>query len=78
MNEKIIENDVKKIVNELIEDLIIVDIDTNLKDHMDSIKLVSLIVELEEHFNITISDNDFSIENYKTIYNIIMLVKKYL
>lgn len=78
MNEKIIENDVKKIVNELIEDLIIVDIDTNLNDYMDSIKLVSLIVELEEHFNITISDNDFSIENYKTIHNIIMLVKRYL
>lgn len=78
MNDKKIEDEVKKIVNELVEDLIIADVDTNLKDYMDSIKLVSLIVELEERFNIVISDEDFAIENFRTIHNISILVKKYL
>lgn len=43
---------------------------------MDSITFISIIVELEEKFNITISDDVLLIDNFKKIDNIVDIVNK--
>lgn len=44
---------------------------------LDSISIVSIIIELENYFSISISETDFDIENFQTINSIYNLVKKY-
>lgn len=53
--------------------------DDNLKEYgMDSIALVSLIVEIEMKYNITFSDDDLNPDNLITINNIVDMMEKYL
>ena len=53
--------------------------DDNLKEYgMDSIALVSLIVEIEMKYNITFSDDDLNHDNLITINNIVDMMEKYL
>jgi acyl carrier protein len=53
--------------------------DDNLKEYgMDSIALVSLIVEIEMKYNITFSDDDLNPDNLITINNIVYMMEKYL
>ena len=53
--------------------------DDNLKEYgMDSIALVSLIVEIEMKYNITFSDDDLNPNNLTTIKNIVDMMEKYL
>ena len=53
--------------------------DDNLKEYgMDSIALVSLIVEIEMTYNITFTDDDLNPNNLITIKNIVDIMEKYL
>lgn len=53
--------------------------DDNLKEYgIDSITLVSLIVEIEMKYNITFSDDDLNPNNLLTIKNIVDMMEKYL
>ena len=53
--------------------------DDNLKEYgMDSIALVSLIVEIEMKYNITFTDDDLNPNNLITIKNIVDIMEKYL
>lgn len=42
----------------------------------DSINMLQLILELEEKFEISISDDDLDIDNFKSIKSIIALIEK--
>lgn len=68
---------IRKILAEIIPELEIKSGDQNIKEAFDSVALVSLIVELENEFQIIIDDNDFDIENYSTVNCILDLLKKY-
>jgi acyl carrier protein len=53
--------------------------DDNLKEYgMDSIALVSLIVEIEMKYNITFTGDDLNPNNLITIKNIVDIMEKYL
>ena len=53
--------------------------DDNLKDYgIDSIALVSLIVEIEMKYNIIFSDDDLNPNNLTTVKNIVDMMGKYL
>lgn len=53
--------------------------DDSLKEYgMDSIALVSLIVEIEMKYNIMISDDDLNPNNLITVKNIVDIMEKYL
>lgn len=53
--------------------------DDNLKEYgMDSIALVSLIVEIEMKYNIIFTDDDLNPDNLITINNIVDMMEKYL
>ena len=53
--------------------------DDNLKEYgMDSIALVSLIVEIEIKYNIMISDDDLNPNNLISVKNIVDIMEKYL
>ena len=53
--------------------------DDNLKEYgMDSIALVSLIVEIEMKYNITFTDDDLNPNNLTTVKNIVDMMEKYL
>ncbi len=55
-----------------------------VEDHMDliddlgfdSINMLQLIIELEEQFDISISDDDLDIDNFKNIKSITALIEK--
>lgn len=44
---------------------------------IDSLKIVEVIMEIEDHFNITFDDSDLDPEALATVKNVIDLVKKY-
>lgn len=73
-----------KITNEVIDlayDVAEVEVleDDNLKEYgMDSIALVSLIVEIEMKYNIIFTDDDLNPNNLTTIKNIVDMMEKYL
>ena len=53
--------------------------DDNLKEYgMDSIALVSLIVEIENKYNIEFSESDLNPNKLMTIKNIVDMMEKYL
>ncbi|WP_052350824.1 acyl carrier protein [Paenibacillus gorillae] len=43
---------------------------------LDSIKIIALIVQLEEHFNITFDDNELLFENFSNKIDIIARIKE--
>ena len=56
-----------------------VSVDDSLKEYgMDSIALVSLIVEIEMKYNIIFSDDDLNPNNLTTVKNIVDMMEKYL
>lgn len=42
----------------------------------DSINMLQLILELEEKFNISLSDDDLDIDNFKSVKSITTLIEK--
>lgn len=55
-----------------------IDVNTNLEMYgFDSLKIILLIVELEECFEISIEDSDYILENYASIHRICEMVVKY-
>lgn len=49
--------------------------DTELKDYLDSMKMVSLIFKIEDKFNVAIKGKDMKEENFKnvaTLYDLIL------
>ena len=73
-----------KITKEVIDlayDIALVEVleEDDLKEFgIDSITLVSLIVEIEMKYNITFSDNDLNPDNLTTIKNIVDMMENYL
>lgn len=57
--------------DEVTEDDILTDIG------IDSLKIVEVIMEIEDHFNITFDDSDLNPEALTTVKSVIDLVKKY-
>jgi len=55
-----------------------IDVNTELEKYgFDSLKIILLIVELEECFEISIEDSDYILENYASIHRICEMVVKY-
>lgn len=52
--------------------------DEDMSEFFDSIKLVQLIIEIEGKYNISLSDDDFEVENFSNINRIAELVASYL
>lgn len=73
-----IQSKVELRLENILEDVNVKDKDINLKDYLDSIKLVTLIVDLEETFGIVISDEDFDVDKYSSVDSIVNIVNKYL
>ena len=70
----------KKKINQIINKLLESDIsnyDMDFRDKLDSLKIVTLIIEIEEQYGIMISDEDFDIEKISTINKICDLINKY-
>ena len=73
-----------KITKEVIDlayDIALVEVleEDDLKEFgIDSITLVSLIVEIEMKYNITFSDDDLNPNNLTTVKNIVDMMEKYL
>ena len=56
-----------------------IDINDNLKESgMDSLSIVTLIVDIEEEFNITFNDSDLEPSNLTTLNDIKKVMEKYL
>ena len=56
-----------------------IDINDNLKESgMDSLSIVSLIVDIEEAFNITFNDSDLDPVNLITLNDIKKVMEKYV
>lgn len=45
---------------------------------LDSITTISLIILIEEHFNIELDDEDLLFENYSSVERITQMIKKYV
>lgn len=45
---------------------------------MDSLLFIRLVVEIEEHFEIEIDDEDLLMDNFITLDNILQVVSKYV
>lgn len=45
---------------------------------LDSIKTISLVILIEEHFGIELEDEDLLFENYSSIERITQMIKKYI
>lgn len=76
-----IENIVRKLVCEALEQTDISDVanSDDLKElGMDSLNCIALIVSIESHFNIEISDQQLGIEFVSSIDDICALIKDYL
>ncbi len=70
----------QKKINQIINKLLESDIsnyDMDFRDKLDSLKIVTLIIEIEEQYGIMISDEDFDIEKISTINKICDLINKY-
>lgn len=63
----------KKQKNQQINDV------TSLVDlGLDSVTTISLIILIEEHFDIELEDEDLLFENYSSIERITQMIKKYI
>lgn len=69
-------HDIKNILSNIFRELSLesVDEDANLADILDSFSLIELMVKLEERFNITISADDFSSENFSSLNKLVSLI----
>ncbi|MES5957382.1 acyl carrier protein [Bacillus fungorum] len=73
------EEDIRKIILDLLDKDVAINIDTQLNEiGIDSLKYVELVIKLEEHYDIEITDNDLHIGNFINIYKIIQLLDQYL
>ncbi|MCP1132747.1 acyl carrier protein [Paenibacillus polysaccharolyticus] len=45
------------------------------KHGVDSVKIIRLVVKLEEHFDISFEDDDLMMENFKTVLDIVKMIK---
>lgn len=73
------EEDIRKIILSLLDKNVAINIDTLLNEiGIDSLKYVELVIKLEEHYDIEITDNDLHIGNFINIYKIIQLLDQYL
>lgn len=74
-------NKVRNIIYQMSEggiDVNEIDVNTDLEKYgFDSLKIILLIVELEECFDISIEDSDYILENYASIHRICEMVEKY-
>ncbi|WP_189597519.1 acyl carrier protein [Paenibacillus elgii] len=73
--------DIRDSVLQILKEIISVDDAINRDDFLgehglDSIKAVSLIVSLEEHFDITFDDGELLFENFSSINNIQEMINK--
>lgn len=54
----------------------VIDVQDNLNDlGICSIKVIRLIVLLEEHFDITFNDEELLVENFNTLSNILNIIQ---
>lgn len=73
--------DIEKIIKEIAVETIGAQLFTeeNLKESgVDSLSLVTLIVSIEERFEIAFSDDDLQPENIQTLNDLISLTEKYI
>ncbi|MCI8388388.1 MAG: acyl carrier protein [Clostridiales bacterium] len=70
-------------INDILMDMAFLDdppsLEDKLKDDLgiDSLKLVELIINLEECFDITIEENDLNPQNINTVGDIVNLASRY-
>lgn len=72
---------IKRKLIEMVYELTAVEIneDAELKlNGLDSLTLVSLIVSIEDEFQISFNDNDLDPNNLKTLKSIMRIMEKYL
>ena len=69
---------VKSRLENILEDVVATVEDVDLRDYLDSIRLVTLIVDLEEAFGIVISDEDFDIDKFMSVVSITEMIEKYI
>lgn len=69
---------VKSRLENILEDVVATVEDVDLRDYLDSIRLVTLIVDLEEAFGIVISDEDFDIDKFMSVDSITEMIEKYI
>lgn len=80
MTTEIIKQEVVKIIAEIFKDM---EYNTNVIDQtdlmndfgMDSVIFISVVVEIETHFDIEVSDELLLPENFKCVDNIVKIVK---
>jgi acyl carrier protein len=52
---------------------------SDLREHgLDSISSIELIVMLEDHYNISVDDDDLLIDNFNTVEKLVKLMEKYV
>lgn len=77
-----IENELRNMISELVgiasKDISIDDTLLGGKLLIDSIILLSFIVDIEEKFNITFEDDEISIEYFETIEDVVNLLERKL
>ena len=73
--EEVISNIIKELVPGQTTSICV---NMNLIDDLgfDSINMLQLILELEERFNISLSDDDLDIDNFKSVKSITTLIEK--
>lgn len=54
------------------------DYDADISSLIDSIIIVTLIVEIEDAFGFSVNEDDFKVENFSTIHQISKLIQKYV
>ena len=79
MNTEIIKQEVVELISELFKDRgfaidIIEYVDLIDDLGMDSITYISIVVEIETHFNIEVSDDMLLLENFRCVDNIVSII----
>lgn len=80
MEKKVIEEKVKKILNEITDNAYDIQNDTSiiLDLNIDSVRILYLLINLEKEFNVSFETQDLTIESLETVETLVLTIEKFL